>query len=106
MSLFEHSLTGNRYKINVIWCEAKHRIKVINLFLNILEQDIDPCSNFTIIDYDESRHADNVTDYMYMYSCDWLNDGWYKFEGDYKPQNKPLGPNHCGYYNPIWMKGN
>ncbi|XP_071133613.1 uncharacterized protein [Mytilus edulis] len=50
-----------------------------------MEYTSDPCSNYSVIDYDSTRHQDYYNQsYMYMYNCDsFWSGGWYYFEGGY-----------------------
>ncbi|VDI75282.1 Hypothetical predicted protein [Mytilus galloprovincialis] len=68
-----------------------------------MESNTDPCSNFTTIQYDYTRHQDY---YDYMSNCDsFYSNGWYRFEGGYNLSTTPAYPGQCGSYNPIWING-
>ncbi|CAC5380865.1 unnamed protein product [Mytilus coruscus] len=65
------------------------------------ESNTDPCSNFSTIRYDSTRHQDY---YEYMSNCDsFYSNGWYYFEGGYNLSTTPAYPGQCGSYNPIWI---
>ncbi|XP_076079286.1 uncharacterized protein LOC143049568 [Mytilus galloprovincialis] len=68
-----------------------------------MEYTNDPCSNYSVIDYDFTRHQDYY-DYSYMSECDnFWSGGWYYFEGGYNLSTSPASSGQCGSYNPIWI---
>ncbi|XP_076077907.1 uncharacterized protein LOC143048236 [Mytilus galloprovincialis] len=70
-----------------------------------MEYTNDPCSNYSVIDYDSTRHQDYYNQsYMYMYNCDsFWSGGWYYFEGGYSLLTIPPLSGQCGSHYPIWI---
>ncbi|VDI28389.1 Hypothetical predicted protein, partial [Mytilus galloprovincialis] len=68
-----------------------------------MEYTNDPCSNYSVIDYDFTRHQDYYDD-TYMHNCDYQwPKGWYYFEGGFNLSTTPAKSGQCGSYNPIWI---
>lgn len=67
----------------------------------------DPCSNYSIIEYDFTRHEDfYYHSHMYVSHCDdFVSGGWNYFEGGYNLSTSPLSSGQCRSYSPIWING-
>lgn len=76
--------------------------------LSFVDSKVDPCSNYSLILYDPTRHADYYNDSISNeFECEspvW-NNGWYRFDGSYTFATSPVFAGQCGSYNPIWING-
>ncbi|XP_063404512.1 uncharacterized protein LOC134687976 [Mytilus trossulus] len=100
---------GNSWNVSVMHCDGynvahlKPTYFMTSCSRYCIEYTNDPCSNYSIIDYDFTRHQDYY-DYLYNHNCDYLwSDGWFYFEGGYNLSTTPAMSGQCGSYNPIWI---
>ncbi|CAG2191817.1 unnamed protein product [Mytilus edulis] len=100
---------GNSWNVSVMHCDGynvahlKPEYYMTGCGRYCMEYTTDPCSNYSIIDYDFTRH-DDYYDYSYLHNCDsQLSEGWFYFEGGYNLSTTPAKSGQCGIYNPIWI---
>ncbi|VDI28062.1 Hypothetical predicted protein [Mytilus galloprovincialis] len=102
----------NSWNVTVIHCDGYNVAKLKPTYNEInrcakycMEYTSDPCSNFSVIDYDFTRHQDYFNQsYMYMHNCDYISSGgWYYFEGGYSLLRIPPLYGQCSSYYPIWI---